>query len=104
MIIKCNECGDTLIGDNKGTFISCSCGQHYIDQTPYYVRIGGNNFEEIDREVVLKQLLNKIKKNSYIVISGDKYYKVTRKTADKFEALNYDERVILADGYYFKGE
>lgn len=104
MIIKCKDCGDILIGDNKGTFISCSCGRHYIDQTPYYVRIGGVNYEEVDKDIVLKPILTRIKNNKFTVISNEKYYKVSKKTADKLIALKYDKFVILADGYYFKGE
>ena len=40
--IKCNNCGDILEGDKKGTYIQCSCGKCAIDETPYYYRIIGN--------------------------------------------------------------
>jgi len=42
MKIKCKECGQIIEGDKKGTFISCKCGNCYIDETPYYCRVGGN--------------------------------------------------------------
>ena len=42
MKIKCLKCGDILEGDNKGTYFTCSCKSCYIDETPYYVRVGGN--------------------------------------------------------------
>lgn len=40
--IKCTHCGDIIESDNYGKFVSCSCGKIYIDETQYYVRIGGN--------------------------------------------------------------
>lgn len=46
MKIKCKICGDVLTGDGVGTFIQCSCGNAYIDETPWYVRIGGNPIPE----------------------------------------------------------
>lgn len=45
--IKCNNCGDILEGDKKGTYISCSCGKCAIDETPYYYRLIGN-FEDYE--------------------------------------------------------
>ncbi len=49
MKIKCKLCGDIIEGDKKGTFIQCSCKSCYIDETPYYVRVGGNpgDIEEV---------------------------------------------------------
>lgn len=49
MKIKCKLCGDIIEGDKKGHLISCSCGKCHIDETPYYVRIGGDkeNIEEV---------------------------------------------------------
>lgn len=48
--IKCNNCGDILEGDKKGTYIQCSCGKCAIDETPYYYRIIGNlgDFEVLE--------------------------------------------------------
>ena len=40
--IKCKLCGDIIQGDKKGTFIQCSCTSCYIDETQYYIRVGGN--------------------------------------------------------------
>lgn len=39
--LKCVKCDDIIEGDGKGTFVSCKCGSIYIDETPYYTRIGG---------------------------------------------------------------
>lgn len=49
MKIKCKKCGDIIEGDKKGSMIWCSCRSCYIDETPYYCRIGGKpqNIEEI---------------------------------------------------------
>lgn len=49
MKIKCKKCGDVLEGDKKGTFIQCKCKSCYIDETKWYVRVGGNpnEIEEI---------------------------------------------------------
>lgn len=49
--IKCLKCNDEITGDNKGTYITCSCKALAIDETPYYTRIIGNegDFEIITR-------------------------------------------------------
>ena len=49
MKIKCKKCGDIIEGDKKGHLIFCSCHSCYIDETPYYWRIGGEpkDIEEI---------------------------------------------------------
>lgn len=49
MKIKCKLCGDIIEGDKKGTYITCSCGKCFIDETPYFVRVGGNpeDIEEV---------------------------------------------------------
>ena len=54
MKIRCKLCNTILEGDKRGTFISCKCGSCFIDETPYYVRVGGNpeNIEEIKDEKV----------------------------------------------------
>lgn len=45
MKIKCKKCNDIIEGDKKGTFIQCKCKSCYIDETKYYVRVGGNPSE-----------------------------------------------------------
>ena len=40
MGIKCLKCNETLIPDEKGTFISCKCGNAHIDGTEYYIKYG----------------------------------------------------------------
>lgn len=52
MKIMCKKCKDVIEGDGKGTFVQCSCKSCYIDETPYYCRVGGNldEMEEIKEE------------------------------------------------------
>lgn len=40
--IRCTHCNDIIEGDGKGTFITCSCGKIYVDETKWYCRVGGN--------------------------------------------------------------
>ena len=40
--IKCLQCGDIIESDGFGKFVSCSCGKCYVDETPYYCRVGGD--------------------------------------------------------------
>lgn len=40
--IRCLKCNDIIEGDKLGHLISCSCGACYIDETPFYYRIGGD--------------------------------------------------------------
>ena len=40
--IKCLKCNDIIEGDKKGHLISCKCNACYIDETPFYCRIGGD--------------------------------------------------------------
>lgn len=40
--IKCLKCGDIIEGDGKGTYIQCKCKSCYIDETKWYVRVGGD--------------------------------------------------------------
>lgn len=74
--IRCKKCNDIIEGDRKGTFIQCSCGACYIDETEHYVRVGGNpnDIEEI-RDVImtLEEKENAII-NNYGVISQLKYF------------------------------
>lgn len=52
MKIRCKLCDTIIEGDKRGTFITCKCGKCYIDETPWYVRVGGNieDLEEIKDE------------------------------------------------------
>lgn len=40
--IKCLKCGDIIEGDKKGHLITCKCEACFIDETPYYYRVGGD--------------------------------------------------------------
>ena len=46
--IKCLKCGDIIEGDRRGHLILCKCESCYIDETPYYYRIGGNPSDYIE--------------------------------------------------------
>lgn len=50
--VKCTHCGDIIESDGRGKFVMCSCGKCYVDETPYYWRIGGNqgDFEIIKED------------------------------------------------------
>lgn len=49
MKIKCKKCNTIIEGDKKGHLIWCKCGACFIDETPYYARIGGEpeDIEEV---------------------------------------------------------
>ena len=46
--VKCLKCGDIIEGDRKGHLITCRCGNCFIDETPYYYRIGAEDLENIE--------------------------------------------------------
>lgn len=46
--IKCLKCNDIIEGDGKGTFIQCKCKSCYIDETKWYVRVGGDQKYIVD--------------------------------------------------------
>lgn len=54
--LRCNNCGDVIEGDKKGTYIACSCKAIAIDETEYYCRIIGNleGFEVLEPEETRK--------------------------------------------------
>lgn len=55
MKIKCKLCNTIIEGDKKGTCIFCKCKKCYIDETKYYVRVGGNSgdIEEVKDENII---------------------------------------------------
>ena len=65
--IKCKKCGDIIEGDNRGTFKECKCKSIYIDETPYYCRIGAPSQEDWeivkDEENIFKDLKEKRENN-----------------------------------------
>jgi len=63
--IKCNNCGDILEGDKRGTYIQCSCGKCAIDETSYYYRIIANreDFEILEPEEAKEEFENDMRKN-----------------------------------------
>lgn len=50
--LKCKQCGDIIVGDGEGTYITCKCKSIAIDETDYYCRIIGNqeDWEQIEGE------------------------------------------------------
>lgn len=34
-------CGDTIWSERPGQFKQCKCTKSYVDQTRYYIRLGG---------------------------------------------------------------
>ena len=55
--LRCNNCGDVVEGDKKGTYIACSCKSVAIDETENYCRIIGNleGFEVLEPEKTRKE-------------------------------------------------
>jgi hypothetical protein len=49
----CKICGDELVSSN-GQFVTCSCGEHFLDGDDYYYRAGGDpeTLSEIEIEEV----------------------------------------------------
>lgn len=66
--LKCNNCGDVIEGDKKGTYITCSCKSVAIDETEYYCRIIGNleGFEVLEPEETRKNFEEAKKKKEGI--------------------------------------
>ena len=62
MKIKCLICGDVLKGDQKGTFMTCSCKNIYIDETEYYCRVGFKDKDKIKEIGVENKGVNKNEK------------------------------------------
>ena len=59
--IKCLKCGGIIEGDKRGHLIFCQCKACYIDETPYYYRVGGDPdyIEEIKKEEQWQQKKHK---------------------------------------------
>lgn len=39
---KCPHCNDTFASSRSGEWVACKCGKCYVDQTLYYIRVGGD--------------------------------------------------------------
>lgn len=39
---KCLDCNSVLFSKYPGQFVECKCEKCFVDQTRYYVRIGGS--------------------------------------------------------------
>lgn len=57
-------CGSIIFSEYSGQFKSCQCGKSFVDQTEYYVRMGGTveDYEELSKlsEDELFELLGKL--------------------------------------------
>jgi len=55
IVIECTVCGAKIHSKYPGEFIGCDCeeGGVFIDQTPYYSRIGGEPGRMIVTELLL---------------------------------------------------
>lgn len=42
VLCECSTCKDRIFSRYSGEFVSCKCGESFVDQTPYYGRYGGN--------------------------------------------------------------
>ena len=40
--VKCLKCDSVIESNGKGSFVQCKCGECYVDETPDYLRIGGD--------------------------------------------------------------
>lgn len=96
--IKCNHCGDIIIGDKKGTYIECSCGKCAIDETPNYFRIIGNfeDYEVIEPKEEEKEELDEIEIYSK-VFDYFGYENQRRKLIEEIHELN-DEILLYERG------
>ena len=39
---QCTKCLGVIKSQYSGHFCQCPCGHSFVDQTPYYMRVGGN--------------------------------------------------------------
>jgi len=39
---ECDYCKDKLRSEKPGHFVECKCGRSFVDETEYYVRLGGS--------------------------------------------------------------
>lgn len=38
---KCRNCHNVIQSKYEGNFVQCPCGDSFVDQTKYYIRVGG---------------------------------------------------------------
>lgn len=41
-VYVCQSCHQQIFSRFSGEFVQCECGKSYVDQTKYYIRVGGN--------------------------------------------------------------
>lgn len=58
---KCGNCHNIIQSQYEGNYVQCACGDSFVDQTKYYIRVGGpaemceNTIEEDLQELYAEQ-------------------------------------------------
>lgn len=47
MELKCLRCDDVVMGDGKGSCLTCSCGELTVDETPYYCKVNCSDLDMV---------------------------------------------------------
>ena len=102
--IKCLICNDIIEGDRLGHLISCNCGKCYIDETPFYCRIGGDpeyiaTFDENGNE---KRMIQEVEEHLNKVERIDKinyYLDIAETVSERSTCLdsNYGAIIVKND-------
>jgi hypothetical protein len=70
-------CNSVIFSEYSGQFKSCKCGKSFVDQTEYYVRMGGT-LEEYESSVLAKA-------NELSALSEDELFELLGKLVTKGE-------------------
>ena len=108
--IKCKLCGDIIEGDRKGNLISCKCNACFIDETPYYYRIGGNPdeiylIEKDGSEILLSEQQksdltpSRIDKTNYYLNIAEAASERSTCLKRKYGAIIVNNDEIISTGY-----
>lgn len=108
--IRCLKCGSVVEGDRRGHCIDCSCGSCFIDETPDYVRIGGNpediQVQDKDGNWVLAKSEQEEKSKPERVSKIDYYLDIAEAASERstclkrhYGAVIVKDDEIIATGY-----
>lgn len=66
-VARCKKCGDVIESTYRNEFVSCTCGDIYVDGGLDYIRRGGimKNIEEFSVFDEMERIKNLLEKNSY---------------------------------------
>lgn len=39
--VQCTKCNDIINSTFEGEYVQCRCGECFVDETSYYIRVGG---------------------------------------------------------------